>query len=108
MKTFDEFRYFTGVTALDTNFLNGCTSLTSITIPANVESISYETLAQDSPLTTITLLTTDADHILMNNMYDFSLPDTVTAIYVPASMIEVYEHHTISKIWKWRCLRSIR
>lgn len=37
--TFDEFKYFTGVTAIPNNGFNNCTNLTSITLPSSLTSI---------------------------------------------------------------------
>ena len=39
IETFEEFQYFTGVTEIESGAFNGCTSLTSITLPESVTSL---------------------------------------------------------------------
>lgn len=52
--TFDELQYFTGLTRIDDGAFEGCTELTSITIPENIESIGDDAFKGCTNLETIT------------------------------------------------------
>ena len=52
--TFDELQYFTGLTRIDDGAFEGCTELTSITIPENIESIGDDAFKGCTNLKTIT------------------------------------------------------
>ena len=53
--SFDELRFFTGLTSIDANAFLGCKRLTSITIPENVTSIEFGAFEGCSSLTSITI-----------------------------------------------------
>jgi len=53
--SFDEFRYFTSLTGIDSYAFSGCTGLTSITIPNSVTSIRSSAFSDCSGLTSITI-----------------------------------------------------
>jgi len=52
--SFDELQYFTGLTSIDNDAFNGCTSLTSITIPNSVTTIGWLAFYDCSSLKLIT------------------------------------------------------
>ena len=53
--SFDELRYFTGLTSIRNNAFEGCSSLTSITIPNNVTSIGESAFYNCSSLASIAI-----------------------------------------------------
>ena len=53
--SFNEFRYFTGITSLSNSCFDNCTSLTSIKLPNSVTSIGDNCFAGCTSLTSITL-----------------------------------------------------
>jgi hypothetical protein len=55
IETFEEFQYFTGVTEIETGAFNGCTSLTSITLPESVTSLGAYCFNYCSSLTSINI-----------------------------------------------------
>lgn len=54
--TFDEFKYFTGLTVIPEAFFIGCKGLTSITLPHTITSVEYCAFKDCNNLTSITLL----------------------------------------------------
>ena len=55
VKSFDEIKYFTGITEIEYQAFYGCTSLTSITIPDSVVSIGSHAFQNCSSLTSVTI-----------------------------------------------------
>ena len=53
--SFDEISYFTGLTGFDDDAFNGCSGLTSFTIPSNITSIGRRAFQYCSSLTSITI-----------------------------------------------------
>ena len=53
--SFDEISYFTGLTGFDDDAFNGCSGLTSFTIPSNITSIGRRAFESCSSLTSITI-----------------------------------------------------
>ena len=53
--SFDEISYFTGLTGFEDDAFNGCSGLTSFTIPSNITSIGRRAFYNCSGLTTITI-----------------------------------------------------
>lgn len=53
--TFDEFRYFTGVTTIPSGAFNGCTALTSITFPESLTTIEMWAFQNCSALTNLVI-----------------------------------------------------
>lgn len=54
--TFDEFKYFTGLTRLPSNFFRGCPGLQSITLPHTIKTVEYYAFHDCYELSRITLL----------------------------------------------------
>ena len=82
--SFDELRYFTGLTKIANNAFLGCTKLTSISIPNNVEIIGDASF-QSSGLTNITIpnnITTIGSWAFQGceNIEAITLPESVTYI----------------------------
>ena len=82
--SFDELRYFTGLTKIANNAFQGCTRLTSISIPSNVETIGDASF-EGSGLTNITLpnnITTIGSWACQGceNIEAITLPESVTYI----------------------------
>jgi hypothetical protein len=53
--SFDEISYFTGLTGFDDDAFNGCSGLTSFTIPSNITSIGRRAFQNCSSLASITI-----------------------------------------------------
>jgi len=54
--SFDELRYFTGLTKLSTNAFNGCSSLRSLTLPQNITRIEQYVFIGCAALETLTFM----------------------------------------------------
>ena len=108
--SFDEFRYFTNCTEIDSYFFSGCSNLTSITLPPTVTSIGNSAFYNCSGLTSVTipgsvtsigsyafsgcsgltLVKVDIANPLSISSYTFSNRTNAT-LYVPAGSKAAYE-----------------
>lgn len=81
--TFDELQYFTGLTQIPAGAFSNCTSLTHITIPANVTSIGRGAFSRCASLTDLTIpegVTSIAEYAFQKYTGDVTLPTTLTEI----------------------------
>lgn len=84
---FDELQYFTNLTLIGSSAFNGCTGLTSITIPNSVTSIGVNIFNGCTGLTSITI-----ENINPPIMNGFALsPISLENIYVPAESVDAYK-----------------
>jgi hypothetical protein len=79
--SFDELRYFTGLTKITNNAFQGCMRLTSIFIPNNVETIG-ESSFESSGLTNITI----PNNITTIGSWAFQGCENIVAITLPESV----------------------
>lgn len=84
--SFNELRYFTGLTSIGSSAFSGCSSLTSVTMPSSVTSIGDYAYDGCSSLTSIVIpnaVTSIGDHAFYNcsKMTDVSIPNSVENIY---------------------------
>ncbi len=85
IKTFDELRYFTGLTKIDDNAFRSCTLLQSVVVPANVTEIGKYAFYACYALTDLSLpegLKTIGDYGIgaCTNLKEIVLPSTLTTI----------------------------
>ena len=83
--SFDEFRYFTGVTAIPNDAFNNCYNMSSIIIPQNVTSIGERAFQYCSALKTIDIpqsVTTIGEWAFVGcgKLVSFSIPASVTSL----------------------------
>ena len=84
--SFNELRYFTGLTSIGNSAFSGCTSLTSVTMPSSVTSIGDYAYYGCSSLTSIVIpnaVTSIGDRAFYNcsKMTDVTIPNSVENIY---------------------------
>ena len=85
--SFDELQYFTNLTLIGSNGFDGCTGLTSITIPNSVTSIGVNIFNGCTGLTSIT-----SENINPPIMNSFALsPIPLENIYVPSESVDAYK-----------------
>ena len=84
--SFDELQYFTGLTSIGDEVFRGCTSLTSITMPANVTSIGAFAFSSNWCLQSIVI----PDGVTSIGMDAFSYC-SLTSITIPASVTSIDE-----------------
>lgn len=87
--SFDELSYFTGVTAIPANAFLGCESLTSVTIPENVETIGEAAFKGCWNLEEITLLPTEVP-TLEGDAATVFVSTNDCPILVPEESLEAY------------------
>ncbi len=85
MKSFDEFRYFTGVTKLDDEAFRGCSALISIYLPENLTSLGEKAFYNSSALKYMAVLGNN----VISGAAEASLPKGLT-VFVPKSQMEAY------------------
>jgi len=84
--SFNELRYFTGLTSIGNSAFSDCTSLTSVTMPSSVTSIGDYAYDGCSSLTSIVIpnaVTSIGDRAFYNcsKMTDVTIPNSVENIY---------------------------
>ena len=85
--SFDEFQYFTSVETLSKSAFQGCSSLTSITLPASVTSIGDYVFFGCSSLTSITL----PEGVTSIGEYAFRDCSSLTSVTLPAGLTSIGE-----------------
>ena len=91
--SFNELKYFTGVTNIQSDDFNNCGNLTSITIPNNVVTISDNAFAGCNKLTSVTV-----ESFTPCELYQNSFPNRANAtLYVPIGYKAAYE---VADYWK--------
>ena len=85
IKTFSELQYFTGITSLVASAFEGCTALTTVTIPANVTAINSSAFKNCSQLSSITI-PSKVTTIGSSAFYGCS---TLTTINIPANVTSI-------------------
>ena len=95
--SFNELRYFTGLTGIEWGEFDSCESLVSITIPENVTIIGSTTNSFGGcyALTTVTMLPTTPPTIKSDEFGD----STLQHIYVPAGSVSAYQGATNWSQW---------
>lgn len=97
--TFDEFKYFTGLTLIANNEFKECTSLTSITIPNNVTSIGDYAFANCSSLTSIII----PNKVTSIGKETFSGCTSLTRVVIPKSVTSI----GAKAFWKCGSLKEV-
>ena len=87
LRSFDELRYFTGLTTIPANAFRGTSSLTSIYIPAGVKTIGESAFASCNSLKYMVLLSENVVDAPLG-----SLPANIT-VFVPKDLIADYQAH---------------
>ena len=83
--TFNELRFFTGLTAIGDYAFQGCSGMTAVTIPDNVTSIGYGAFEGCSGLTSLAL----PDGVTSIAEGAFKDCSGLTAITIPSNMTEI-------------------
>ena len=107
--SFDELKYFTGVTALEDSAFYGCSALKSITLPSSISSISYHAFKSCTVLEEVKNFENTSIEILQNEIFrgtslkSIVLPRTVTLINTNAfhgcsSLREIAFPESLTKI----------
>lgn len=89
VKSFNEFKYFTGVKELDYCQFEGCVNLQSITLPNSIENIGYQSFYDCKKLERIIIpnsVSTIGQSAFSGcrSLVDIVIPDNVTAMYSSA------------------------
>lgn len=91
IKTFDELRFFTGLTFIGYSMFEDCKYLTSITIPENVESYKRACFYGCNSLNKITILSKKIpDNLGFQNLY-YSIIETPAVLYVNNNCLKQYK-----------------
>lgn len=85
VKSFDELRYFTNLTAISDNAFGRCSNLTSITIPDGVTSIGQEAFYRCSRLASITI----PDSVTSIGWWAFSDCSSLTSVTISDSVTSI-------------------
>ena len=107
--SFDELKYFTGVTALENSAFYGCSALKSITLPSSISSISYYAFKSCTVLEEVKNFENTSIEILQDEIFrgtslkSIVLPRTVTlinnnAFYGCSSLREIAIPESLTKI----------
>ena len=107
--SFDELKYFTGVTALENSAFYGCSALKSITLPSSISSISYYAFKSCTVLEEVKNFENTSIEILQDEIFrgtslkSIVLPRTVTlinnnAFYGCSSLREIAFPESLTKI----------
>ena len=115
IESFEELKYFTHLTSIDDDTFNACTALTSIQIPASVETIGLRAFKSCSSLANITFekgsILRDikggskmaSDYMSIDYYGAFSDCSALTAIEIPASV----ESIGVAAFWYCKRLASV-
>ena len=115
IESFEELKYFTHLTSIDDDTFNACTALTSIQIPASVETIGLRAFKSCSSLANITFekgsILRDikggskmaSDYMSIDYYGAFSDCSALTAIEIPASV----ESIGVAAFWGCKRLASV-
>ncbi|MBO4802807.1 MAG: C10 family peptidase [Bacteroidaceae bacterium] len=85
IKSFEELRYFTSLTAIPSDAFRNCTALTSIYLPAQVKSVGDNAFNNATGLKYMAVLS-DAP---VTGLKEAALPKNVQ-VFVPAALVETY------------------
>ena len=88
IKTFNEFRYFKGVTSINSKAFYNCTSLTSIEIPSSVTSIGESAFDSCVALTSIEI----PSSVKSIGDYAFNSCVALTSIEIPSSVTSIGDY----------------
>ena len=92
--SFNEFRFFTGVTRIGDEAFYGCSNLESIVIPSSLTKMGWRAFQNCYSLTSITLLSNYPPTIDDGTIgRDIGITESCT-IYVPAESVEKYKTHS--------------
>ena len=85
--TFEELKYFTGLTTISNNAFKDCTFLTKITIPQNVTSVDNTAFSGCNKLTTIVSLIQTPFSLDPSTFSDYSYK----SLFVPKGTLSLYQ-----------------
>ncbi len=87
VRSFEELRYFTGLTSIPENAFRGCSSLMSLYLPAGVSQIGKNAFSSCSKMKYVAIL---HEGTLPENSTNSLLVSTAT-LYVPEALVEAYQ-----------------
>ena len=85
IQTFDELRYFTGLSKIPNSAFKYCTNLTSVVLPTSVSSIGDEAFLRCTGLTSITL----SNSVTSIGNYAFNSCSSLNSLEIPSSVLTI-------------------